>query len=148
MNIRSGIARNTASKAQLLELLKACDLDFSPPLSERQDIPTYAERIFDRAERFEFWRQDNLEGLVAMYCKTPPDEPAFITNVSVNSKYRGQGIADTLLNAAIAHARTCGFSRVALDVDEGATAARCLYRKHKFVERVVEGTTLRLQLAL
>ncbi|WP_170426128.1 GNAT family N-acetyltransferase [Ruegeria arenilitoris] len=142
------MTRNEASVAQLAALLTACDLDFCPPLSQRQDIPAYAERIFERAERFECWDQGQLVGLVAIYCITPPGEPAFITNVSVHPSNRGCGLADALLHAALTHARSRGFSQVALEVDAAATAAQHLYYKHNFSKQSAKGATLLLHVAL
>jgi ribosomal protein S18 acetylase RimI-like enzyme len=139
------MTRNRASAAEVAALLTACERDFFPPLSERQDIPTYAERICQRAERFEHWDAGRLVGLVAIYCVTPQGAPAFITNVSVRAEHRGRGLGDTLLGSALDHARGCGFTHVALEVDAGATAARQLYRKHGFVQRQARGAMLLMQ---
>jgi ribosomal protein S18 acetylase RimI-like enzyme len=148
MRPKPGVTRNKASAVQVAALLTACERDFSPPLLERQDIPTYAERICQRAERFEHWNAGHLVGLVAMYCVTPQGAPAFITNVSVRGDHRGRGLGDTLLGAALDHARGCGFAYVTLEVDAGATAARQLYHKHGFVQRQARGATLVMQRTL
>lgn len=148
MRSRPGITRNKALAAQVVALLAACDRDFSPPLSERQDIQTYAGRICQRAERFEHWDAERLVGLLAMYCIAPQGAPAFITNVSVRGEQRGRGLGDALLGAALDHARGSGFAHVALEVDAGATAARHLYRKHGFVQQQARGTTLVMQRTL
>ena len=148
MTARTDVRRNIASAAQIASLLTSCDQDFSPPLSERQNIAFYAERIRARAERFEHWIDGCPVGLVAMYCMTPPGEPAFITNVSVRADHRGCGIAETLMKAAIAHARFRGFTDVTLEVDAYATAARRLYAKHGFLPVRDEGSTSLFQLKL
>jgi ribosomal protein S18 acetylase RimI-like enzyme len=145
MTPQPSVTRNRASAEEVAALLTACERDFSPPLSERQDIPTYAERICQRAERFEHWDAGLLVGLVAMYCVTPQGAPAFITNVSVRGEHRGRGLGGRLLGAALDHGRDCGFTHVALEVDAGATAARELYRKHGFVQQEARGATLLMQ---
>lgn len=145
MSAKTGVAHNEASVAEVIALLTACDRDFCPPLSERQDIPTYAERIWQRADRFEYWDAGSLVGLVAIYCITSQGAPAFITNVSVRGEYRGRGLGDTLLHAALDHARSCGFTHVALEVDAGAKPALKLYRKHGFVQQQARGATLVFQ---
>lgn len=142
MTTKPKVTRNRASATEVAALLSACERDFVPPLSERQDIPTYAERICQRAERFEHWDAGLLVGLVAMYCVTPQGAPAFITNVSVRREHRGRGLGGILLGATLDHARSCGFSHVALEVDTGATAARQLYRKHGFIQQEARGATL------
>ncbi|WP_377278873.1 GNAT family N-acetyltransferase [Rhizobium sp. R86522] len=143
-----GLTRNIANVSQVTALLTACDLDFSPPLSARLEIPTYAERICTQAERFEHWDQSTLVGLLAIYCVTPAGAPAFITNLSVCSDQRGRGLADALLRAALMHARSCGFAAVALEVDVNAHAARRLYAKHEFLLQSAKGGTLLLQVTL
>lgn len=148
MRPKSDVTRNKASVAEVIALLAACDSDFSPLLSERQDIPSYAKRLCERGERFEHWNAERLVGLVAIYCVTPKGAPAFITNVSVHGEYRGRGIGDTLLGAALDHARNRGFTHVALESDAGATPALKLYRKHGFVQQQARGATLVMQLRL
>ncbi|APX14024.1 GNAT family N-acetyltransferase [Tateyamaria omphalii] len=148
MTARVDVTRNTANTAQVAALLTACDQDFSPPLSDRQDIADYATRICNRAERFEHWAAGTLAGLVAIYCITPPGRPAFITNVSVRTDHRGRGIADTLLSAAIVHATSRGFDSIALEVDAHASAARRLYAKHGFRPAPVAGSTDLFELKL
>lgn len=126
------VIQNRATAEHVAILLTACDQDFSPPLSERQDITAYAQRIFTQAERFECWDAGQLIGLVAIYCNDPQKRLAFITNVSVLAHYRGQGIADALLQAAIAHAQKQEIFEIALEVDLRAAAAQALYKKHGF----------------
>ena len=46
---------NTASEAQIVDHLARCDADFVPPLASRVDIAAYAQKIVDRATRFEAW---------------------------------------------------------------------------------------------
>ena len=57
---------NTASTVQIAEHLLCCDPDFVPKLSERVDIPDYAEKIVNKATRFEAWSNGTLVGLVAL----------------------------------------------------------------------------------
>ncbi|WP_147114924.1 GNAT family N-acetyltransferase [Tateyamaria sp. syn59] len=148
MTAHDDVSRNRATAAEVAALLIACDQDFSPPLSERQDIADYATRICDRAERFEYWALGALAGLVAIYCVTPPGRPAFITNVSVLAEYRSRGIAATLLKASITHAKSCGFDRIALEVDAHAHAARRLYAMHGFCPAPVKGSADLFELKL
>ena len=50
---------NTASEVQIVDHLARCDADFIPPLANRVDLAAYAQKIVDRATRFEAWRRDS-----------------------------------------------------------------------------------------
>lgn len=135
MTLPLDIRRNEASADALARLLKACDRDFDPPLSSRVEIEAYAQRLHDKAERFEVTEASDLVGLVAIYCNDPTGQAAFVSNVSVAQHRRGQGIADALLTQAIAYATAKGFATITLEVGPKATAAQALYIKLGFEPR-------------
>jgi ribosomal protein S18 acetylase RimI-like enzyme len=124
--------RNRADAAQVAEHLRACDAGFVPPLGDRVDLDVYAEKIVQRAERFEAWSGEQLAGLVAAYCNDDGRQTAFVTNVSVLPPRRGGGIAQRLLRACVAFVRDAGFERIELEVDPRNSAATLLYRKLGF----------------
>ena len=126
------IHHNRALVAEIDVHLRACNASFVPPLSERVDISTFAQKIAARAERFEAWANQRLAGLVAAYCNDPERSVAFLTNVSVIPSYQGQDIASSLLQACIGHVRRSGFERIELEVDLLNLAATRLYHKHGF----------------
>jgi ribosomal protein S18 acetylase RimI-like enzyme len=106
--------------------LRTCDHTFVPPLSQRVDIDAYAQRLADRAERFEVWQGQRLIGVVAAYL--PPGEAeAFVSNVSIDPAARGRGLARRLLTDTIAEAHRLGLRRLRLEVNPDNTAAANLY---------------------
>ena len=71
------ICINQADPEQIAEHLRACDASFTPPLSGRLEISGYAQKIADKANRFEAWAEGELVGLVAAYCNVTGNPTAF-----------------------------------------------------------------------
>lgn len=113
--------------ASVLAHLQAHDAAFQPPLSSRVNLADYARKLATHAVRFEAWADDDLIGLVAVYCNAPDQGTAFVSNVSVLASHARQGIARHLMQSAITHVLKLGFANLRLDVDRRATAALRLY---------------------
>ncbi|MAB94833.1 MAG: hypothetical protein CMC98_01860 [Flavobacteriales bacterium] len=113
--------------------LMACSKSFEPSLDSYVDIDTYSKKIEDRACLFEEWHENlnELKGLVAAY-DNHPKKIGWITNVSVDPKYIGKGIASKLLESCIDYFRRKKYSRVMLEVYANNLKAVELYKKHKF----------------
>jgi ribosomal protein S18 acetylase RimI-like enzyme len=142
--------RDTATTDDVHAHLTRCDADFTPPLSARLDLGTYAAKLAERAARFEAWDGGRLVGLVAAYV-TPGAPEAFISNVSVVSELRGHGVAATLVERCIDRARGVGAATLRLEVATADRAAGRFYEKLGFTDRGPEAadrptTTLTLDL--
>ncbi len=124
---------NTASQAQIAEHLLCCDADFVPTLSERVEIPGYAQKIANKATRFEAWSNGTLVGLVAAYCNDQETGIAHITSVSVLKEWMEKGIASALVSRCVAHAKVVGMRRISLEVARINMPAIKLYEKSGFV---------------
>jgi ribosomal protein S18 acetylase RimI-like enzyme len=124
---------DSATAAQLLAHLQACDAAFVPPLSQRVDLPAYADKLGAKARRVEAWQGDQLAGLIAMYANADTGT-GFITNVSVLPARQGRGLAGELLQRTLVLARDLGLNKVALEVHRDNTPALKLYRQHGFLE--------------
>lgn len=118
---------DSATVAEVSRHLRACDADFDPPLSDRVDLDAYAAKLCARATRLEAFADGRLIGLVAAYLDPPR---GFVTNVSVERRFRGAGVGDRLLTAAIDAAREAGLPEIALEA-RGANAAT-FYRRYGF----------------
>jgi len=129
--------RDTATTDDVLAHLTRCDADFTPPLSARLDLREYAAKLADRAARFEAWDGGQLVGLVAAYV-TPGAPEAFISNVSVVSELRGNGVAAALVAECIDRARGAGAATLTLEVATADRAARRFYEKLGFTARDAE----------
>jgi ribosomal protein S18 acetylase RimI-like enzyme len=123
---------NRSSAAEIAAHLLWADVTFEPALSSRVDILAYAQKLHDRAVRFEAWLGGELVGLVSCYCNEPLGGKAFVTSVSVWPEYQGQGIAGRLMLQCIDHVRGLGFCQIELEVDQRSLSAVALYQKLGF----------------
>jgi ribosomal protein S18 acetylase RimI-like enzyme len=126
--------RDTATIDDVRAHLTRCDADFTPPLSARLDLEAYAAKLAERATRFEAWDGGRLVGLVAVYV-TPGAPEAFISNVSVVSELRGQGVATALVAGCIDRVRSSGAATLKLEVATADRAAGRFYEKLGFTDR-------------
>jgi ribosomal protein S18 acetylase RimI-like enzyme len=124
---------NKASEAEIAEHLRACDADFSPPLSGRIEIKDYTQKIVGKAARFEAWSSGTLVGLVAAYCNDQEKRIGYITSVSVLREWTGKGIAERLMLQCIEHARSSDMRQINLEVSSENRPAIMLYEKSGFV---------------
>ena len=139
---------DSASAAELAAHLALCDEAFVPPLSGRVAVDSYAQKVHDKAMRFEAWSAGELVGLVATYCNDPDKTAAFITNVSVLPHWQGRGIANQLMTRCLDHVRQQGFGRIELEVNQGNRAAITLYEKHRFATARTSDEALTMNLTL
>lgn len=139
---------NRADVVELANHLKHCDAGFMPPLSARVDIDAYAQKLSDKAMRFEAWYAGALVGLVAAYCNDPTKRAAFVTSVSVIPVWKGQGIAARLLAWCLTHVGREGYAVIELEVDKHNQAAVALYQKYGFFTTKTCRTLLIMNLAL
>ena len=124
---------NLSSASQVFEHLCVCDESFVPQLSDRVNLPDYAEKIVKNATRVEIWKGEVLLALLACYTNDPSNKTAFITNVSVLPEIQGKGWGKVLLTAAIQHIKELAFKQVELEVGAMSVAARNLYLKAGFI---------------
>jgi ribosomal protein S18 acetylase RimI-like enzyme len=139
---------NAATAADIAAHLQSCDSRFLPALSTRVDIGAYAQKIVDRAVRFEAWSGTVLVGLVAVYANDAASGIAFITSVSVQDGWTGGGIGTRLLRDCIDHAKQHGLRRIRLEVATKQRPAIRLYEKHGFSPGEMSGAFLDMHLDL
>lgn len=139
---------NQSSAAEIIAHLLCAHASFEPSLRSRVDIHAYAQKLQDRAVRFEARLDEELVGLVASYCNQPDKDKAFVTSVSVLPQWQGQGIAGRLMLQCIEHVRGLGFRQMELDVDQRNLPAVALYQKLGFNTLLRNGTTLTMGMTL
>lgn len=81
---------NQASLVQIKNHLWRTSKDYTPPLDTYVDVDVYAKKLYESAFRLEFFDQEELIGLLAYYYN-PENKSLFITNISIERKYRGEG---------------------------------------------------------
>jgi ribosomal protein S18 acetylase RimI-like enzyme len=122
----------TASTAEILQHLKNCSSNFSPPLDERVDVDVYSQKLHEKSITFEAWNGHLLAGLLAAYFNQNT-RFVFVTNVSVLKDYMGLGIASELLRQCITDAQDKNFDEIKLEVHAENYPAIALYRKFNFI---------------
>lgn len=139
---------NRSSAAKIRAHLLRADATFEPALSSRVNLRAYAQKLNDRAVRFEAWLDEELVGLVASYCNQPYGGKSFVTSVSVWPECQGQGIAARLMRQCIEHVQVLGFYQMELEVDQRSLPAVALYRKLGFNTVRTSGTTLSMSITM
>lgn len=122
------IFNNKSSYSDILDHLTKCSNEFVPPLHEYVDLQTYAKKISEKAERFEFYSGESLEGLLAVYS----GETSFITNVSVDQKLKGMQVAQSLLKECVHKLTSLGCKLINLEVFVDNKRAINFYLKNNF----------------
>jgi ribosomal protein S18 acetylase RimI-like enzyme len=122
---------NTSSVKQIFTHLNACDTLFVPKLSSYVTIETYAEKLFDKAERIECFEENELLALLAFYVNLDTNF-CFITNVSVDEKWKGKKIGDALLFQLDKYCQENNIKHIQLEVRKENSKAINFYKKHNF----------------
>lgn len=141
MNEKIQFAVNHSSVANIVAHFFSADAAFVPALSSRIEVNAYAQKLHDRAVRFEAWLGEELVGMVANYCNQPNGGKSFITSVSVLPEFQGLGIATSLMRQCMDHARGLGFWQIELQVDQRSLPAVALYQKLGFKILARSGST-------
>lgn len=138
----------TATEKNIFLHLTYCNNNFTPPLSERTDLGSYAKKIFENAVTFEAWSDDQLIGLIAAYLSADDTRSVFITNISVTKEFTGKGIASRLLRNCIAHCVKNDYFVITLEVNRNNSPAISFYQKNQFMQSETRGDNLILKLEL
>lgn len=141
-------SRNKSSYEQVLAHLNLCDADFVPPLNQRLSISVYAQKLIDRAVRFEAWCDTDLVGLIALYCNDSSRSNAFITNVSITPTWQRCGVAGLLLGHCVDAMGELLLKTIELEVDQHNSAAIGLYKKYGFVPNQTSDQPLSMTLVI
>lgn len=126
---------NKTTEVDIAEHLKRCDTTFVPSLSSRVDLAEYAHKLANRSTRIEAWLDDELVGLVAVYCSDGERPVAFVTSVSVVPECTRRGIGKLLLENAVSLSRSRGVQQIELEVSRKNVVAIGLYEECGFVVR-------------
>ena len=124
------------NKSTLLHIknhLERCKDDFTPNLQSYVNLTEYSKKILLKAVRFERFATQNHElvGLIAAY-EDNLNKIGFITNVSVEKKYQGLGISNSLINECIIYFKNRGHHAINLDVYKSNEKAISFYEKNGF----------------
>ena len=123
---------NSSTIFQLATHLKKCDYLFVPNLSSYIDIESYAEKLFYKAHRVEYFENQELLAVLAFY-KNIEASLCFITNISVDEKMKGKQMGQNLLNKLITYCLENNINQIQLEVRKENNKAFNFYIKNNFV---------------
>lgn len=129
------IRTNVSSIDDIKGHLWSVSPQFVPELSSYVDIDKYAEKLYNKAQRIEFWENGHLEGLLAYYLNVE-GRFAFITNVSVSPEIMGGGVASKMIKRLIEDNKGI-IDVIRLEVNAGNERAIHFYDKNGFVQKNV-----------
>lgn len=89
---------------------------------------------------------DRVIGTVGL--KEMGDNIAKLKRMFVASDLHGKGVGEALLDYALNHAKTQGFTKIILNTNEHMTRAHHFYEKHGFKQTGKTGTQLHYELGL
>lgn len=139
---------NTANAVDIKRHFKNCDALFLENLSKRINIDDYSLKIELSAQRFEFWANNQLIGLLAAYFNDTTNKVGYITNVSITSLNARRGLASQLLKKCIEYAKSNNFTTIKLEVHQDNSPAINLYSAFNFIEINKKNAFLTLQLTI
>lgn len=121
------------SKDQLLIFLKKVNNEFPVPLSEKQDLERYAEKLLEKATLcYKIDEKNQVIALVAGYTDCLSNNMAYISMVSTLPEYQGKGIATELVKKFINICIDKSISGIHLYAVEENTSAVKIYKKLGF----------------
>lgn len=130
--MKNGLLKNLATEEIIIKHFSQCNKSFVYQIESVISLSDYVRKIIRNAERYEFWEEGNLLGLIAAYQNDKERKRAFITNVSVLEKFVSNGIGGKLLDFAISNIKNAGFVVISLEVETNNESAIRLYKKRGF----------------
>lgn len=120
------------SVLQVRRFLAEVDDTFPVPLSRKQDLDKYAQKLVDYATLCVVAENGRILSMVAGYTDRTPDHRAYAAIAATVPDARGRGLAEAMMRQFIAAAREKGLEAVHLyAVAENQTAIK-IYRKLGF----------------
>lgn len=123
---------NTSTTEQIVTHLKRCDDLFVPNLSSYVDMESYAGKLFNKAQRIEYFEENELLALLAFYVNLEHNF-CFITNVSVDEKLKGKKIGDSIVLKLVEFCMKKNINKILLEVRKENSKAINFYNKHNFI---------------
>ena len=88
--------------------------EYNPPLDTKVELRQYAEKILNNAILLVEMIDENVVGMVVLYCNDENTKKAYIPLVGVLPTYQHRGIASKLMKEAIAFVREQGYKLIGI----------------------------------
>lgn len=136
------------SYKEILDYLDENEQIFKPPLASRLNLKEYALKLHNYATHFCAYKDRILVGLIACYFNDEVNKTGFISSVSVNKNFHGEGIFFNLLSEVVDFGKNKGFVKIKLEVRIENISVTHLYEKIGFREVSSSGNIIVLELDL
>lgn len=120
--------------SQLEAFLHEADKTFPVPLSEKQELPAYAEKLHEKATVCAAFEGEQIVSLAAGYTDNLTDNKAYLSIVATLPQARGRGLAAGLVKDFIRICRDKGVDAVHLYAVPSNLPAMKLYASLGFRE--------------
>lgn len=117
---------------EIITFLTQTDTDFSPPLSQRTDLKSYAEKMVKNAELIGVRQRGQLTALAAFYCNDFTSRRAYVTYLAVKRDARGAGFGSNLIRTVSRMAGEAGMRTIELQIDRARPKLIEFYRRLGF----------------
>ena len=117
---------------QIYYFLCEVDQSFPVPLSDKQDLKAYAEKLLDKATICAVIEQGKIRSMVAGYTDHLSDGMAYISVVATAEECRGTGMAGNMLREFITICKNKHIKAVHLYTARQNTGAIRMYEKMGF----------------
>jgi ribosomal protein S18 acetylase RimI-like enzyme len=123
--------QNNSSYGEILEHLRSMDYSHLNGVKSLAELDIYAKKLATNSERFEYWKSSELIGILCFYINTEK-KLIFITNISIDENYRGNGLAKKLILELIDRYQKDLKYAITLNVGGNNLKALSLYKKMGF----------------
>lgn len=123
---------NTLSSEELASILLNFDSKYAVSLSKRVNIEEYSRKLFEYSEIISYYREQDIVGIVAMYCNDLKNKIAYISAILVHPRLRGKYVGDLLISKSKEIAKEKGMEILKLEVKKTNYKAISLYNKKGF----------------
>ena len=130
--MKSGLHINTANTSNLMEHYNHCGENLRLGIEQQHPLSEYIEKILTYAVLYEYWENDLLTGLAAVYENRGAEYPAYLTCMSIVTESLGKKIASRIMQLVIESLKNKKISLLTLEVHKNNTAALGLYEKFGF----------------
>jgi len=118
----------------LIKYFKGIDNNYSRVLGNNSSFDNYCEKLSKNAEIFYLELENEKIGILAFYANNVESKRAYISSISVLSKYYGYGFGKKLLEFLVAYLKKIKFIEIELEVQINNFKAISFYRKFGFME--------------
>lgn len=129
-NYNLSLSKNKSNNADILKHLERCNNLFHPILSSYINLEEYALKLFEKAMRYEFFKDEKLIGIIALYHYK---NIGYITNFSLEKEFLGKGLADQLMELCFYDVKLQKVNKIRLEVFKENKRAIKFYFKHSFI---------------